>query len=60
MVDYADEQYMEDMLESEYGAWWMEEQRLPPVIQCHICGGRAWLLESDGMIDCENCGKRVI
>jgi len=52
MMGYEEEQYIEDLLEAEY---WIEEQRLPPVVQCHICGGRAWSLE--GKIDCENCGK---
>ena len=45
-------------LDALYGTgWWTEEPEppdLPPIIQCHICGGQAYDLGDK--IDCENCG----
>jgi hypothetical protein len=45
-----------EALEALYGAgWWTEEpEPEPPVVQCHVCGGRAYDLGN--RIDCENCG----
>ena len=43
-------------LEALYGAgWWTRElEPEPPVVQCRVCGGRAYDLGDK--IDCENCG----
>lgn len=46
-------------LECLYGTeWWTEGQEqpdLPPVVQCHRCGGQAYDLGDK--LDCENCGE---
>lgn len=43
-------------LEALYGVgWWTEDpEPEPKVVQCHLCGGRAYDLGDQ--IDCENCG----
>lgn len=45
-----------EALEALYGTgpWTPEPEYLPPVIQCRVCGGRAYDLGNE--IDCENCG----
>jgi hypothetical protein len=45
-------------LEAKYGAgWWTHQSEAgsyPDIVECHVCGGRAWDLGTT--IDCENCG----